>query len=86
MGGVPTRSCRRFVRLLSEQCKLPVYAFTDCDPYGFANIYRVSNNTGLTDTQRPIMRLVASDLDIELAPGTYWLDFGATADASESFG
>jgi DNA topoisomerase-6 subunit A len=40
MGGVPTRSCRRFVRLLSEQCKLPVYAFTDCDPYGFANIYR----------------------------------------------
>ncbi|HEY1098791.1 MAG TPA: DNA topoisomerase IV subunit A [Myxococcota bacterium] len=40
MGGVPTRACRRFVRLLSEQCKLPVYAFTDCDPYGFANIYR----------------------------------------------
>ena len=40
MGGVPTRSCRRFVRLLSEQCKVPVYAFTDCDPYGFANIYR----------------------------------------------
>ncbi len=40
MGGVPTRSCRRFVRLLSEQCKLPVFAFTDCDPYGFANIYR----------------------------------------------
>jgi DNA topoisomerase-6 subunit A len=40
MGGVPTRSCRRFVRLLSEQCQLPVYAFTDCDPYGFANIYR----------------------------------------------
>jgi DNA topoisomerase VI subunit A len=40
MGGVPTRSCRRFVRLLSEQCTLPVYAFTDCDPYGFANIYR----------------------------------------------
>jgi DNA topoisomerase-6 subunit A len=40
MGGVPTRSCRRFVRLLSEQAKIPVYAFTDCDPYGFANIYR----------------------------------------------
>jgi DNA topoisomerase VI subunit A len=40
MGGVPTRACRRFVRLLSEQCKIPVYAFTDCDPYGFANIYR----------------------------------------------
>jgi DNA topoisomerase-6 subunit A len=40
MGGVPTRSCRRFVRLLSETAKIPVYAFTDCDPYGIANIYR----------------------------------------------
>ncbi|MCC7072409.1 MAG: DNA topoisomerase IV subunit A [Deltaproteobacteria bacterium] len=40
MGGVPTRACRRFVRLLSEQVSIPVYAFTDCDPYGFANIYR----------------------------------------------
>jgi DNA topoisomerase-6 subunit A len=40
MGGVPTRACRRFIRLLSEQLKIPVYAFTDCDPYGFANIYR----------------------------------------------
>lgn len=40
MGGVPTRACRRFVRILSEQVNIPVYAFTDCDPYGFANIYR----------------------------------------------
>jgi len=40
MGGVPTRACRRFVRRLSETNKIPVYAFTDCDPYGIANIYR----------------------------------------------
>jgi DNA topoisomerase-6 subunit A len=40
MGGVPTRACRRFVRRLGEDVKIPVYAFTDCDPYGFANIYR----------------------------------------------
>lgn len=40
MGGVPTRACRRFVRLMSESAKIPVYAFTDCDPYGIANIYR----------------------------------------------
>jgi len=40
MGGVPTRACRRFTRRLSEAKKLPVYAFTDGDPYGFANIYR----------------------------------------------
>jgi len=40
MGGVPTRATRRFVRLLSEQAKIPVYAFVDCDPYGIANIYR----------------------------------------------
>jgi len=40
MGGVPSRACRRFVRLLSDHANIPVYAFTDCDPYGFANIYR----------------------------------------------
>jgi DNA topoisomerase-6 subunit A len=40
MAGVPTRATRRFVRLLSDRQKLPVYCFVDCDPYGFANIYR----------------------------------------------
>ncbi|MFC1610808.1 DNA topoisomerase VI [Myxococcota bacterium] len=40
MGGVPSRSCRRFIRRLSDECNLPVYAFTDCDPYGISNIYR----------------------------------------------
>jgi DNA topoisomerase-6 subunit A len=40
LGGVPTRACRRFIRRLSEERNIPVYAFTDCDPYGIANIYR----------------------------------------------
>jgi DNA topoisomerase-6 subunit A len=40
MGGVPTRANRRFVRLLSDSCKLPVYILTDGDPYGYGNIYR----------------------------------------------
>ncbi|MFQ5720229.1 MAG: DNA topoisomerase VI [Acidobacteriota bacterium] len=40
MGGVPTRATRRFIRLLSEAHKIPVYAFVDCDPYGISNIYR----------------------------------------------
>jgi DNA topoisomerase-6 subunit A len=40
MGGVPTRATRRFVRRLSDEKDLPVYCFVDCDPYGFANIYR----------------------------------------------
>ncbi len=40
MGGVPTRATRRFVRRLSEDLRLPVYAFVDCDPYGICNIYR----------------------------------------------
>ncbi|MBW3017155.1 DNA topoisomerase VI, partial [Candidatus Woesearchaeota archaeon] len=40
MGGVPTRACRRFIRRLSDEMKLPVYAFTDGDPYGWLNIYR----------------------------------------------
>ena len=40
MGGVPTRACRRFIRRLSDDQKLPVYVFTDGDPYGYLNIYR----------------------------------------------
>ncbi|MFQ5654941.1 MAG: DNA topoisomerase VI [Planctomycetota bacterium] len=40
MAGVPTRATRRFIRRLSEQAKIPVYAFVDCDPYGISNIYR----------------------------------------------
>jgi DNA topoisomerase-6 subunit A len=40
MGGVPTRATRRFIRRLSDSADLPVYCFVDCDPYGFANIYR----------------------------------------------
>jgi len=40
MGGVPTRACRRFVRRLSDDLKIPVYAFVDGDPYGYFNIYR----------------------------------------------
>jgi len=40
MNGVPSRACRRFIRRLSDECHLPVYAFTDCDPYGISNIYR----------------------------------------------
>jgi len=40
MGGVPTRACRRFVRRLADQKKIPVYAFVDGDPYGYMNIYR----------------------------------------------
>ena len=40
MGGVPTRACRRFVRRLSDNLKVPVYAFVDGDPYGYFNIYR----------------------------------------------
>ena len=40
MGGVPTRACRRFIRRLSDSHKLPVYVFTDGDPYGFGSIYR----------------------------------------------
>ena len=40
MGGVPTRACRRFIRRLSEDKKMPVYAFVDGDCYGYLNIYR----------------------------------------------
>ncbi|MBP7149347.1 MAG: DNA topoisomerase IV subunit A [Acidobacteria bacterium] len=40
MAGVPTRATRRFIRRVSDDCKLPVYAFVDCDPYGISNIYR----------------------------------------------
>jgi DNA topoisomerase VI subunit A len=40
IGGVPTRACRRFIRRLADDKKLPVYAFVDGDPYGITNIYR----------------------------------------------
>lgn len=40
MGGVPTRATRRFIRRLADEKKLPVYVFTDGDPYGYLNIYR----------------------------------------------
>jgi len=40
LAGVPTRSTRRFIRKLSDECNLAVFAFVDCDPYGFSNIYR----------------------------------------------
>lgn len=40
LGGVPTRACRRFIRRLSDSMKLPVFVFTDGDPYGYTNIYR----------------------------------------------
>ncbi|MGE0793160.1 MAG: DNA topoisomerase VI [Candidatus Woesearchaeota archaeon] len=40
MSGVPTRACRRFIRKLADEKRLPVYVFTDGDPYGFGNIYR----------------------------------------------
>ena len=40
MAGVPTRATRRFIRKLSDEGNLKVYAFVDCDPYGISNIYR----------------------------------------------
>ena len=40
MGGVPSRACRRFIRRLADGKKLPVFVFTDGDPYGYFNIYR----------------------------------------------
>ena len=40
MSGVPTRACRRFIRRLADDKRLPVVVFTDGDPYGYCNIYR----------------------------------------------
>jgi DNA topoisomerase-6 subunit A len=38
--GVPSRSIRRLLRRLSDEHHLPVYVFTDGDPYGYFSIYR----------------------------------------------
>lgn len=43
----------------------------------FTNIYRVTETT-LGDTSRPIMAATASGLSVDLAPGTYWLDWAYT--------
>lgn len=42
----------------------------------WANMYRVFN--GSTGTTRPIYNLNAGGLSINLAPGTYWVDFNST--------
>ncbi|MBN1275359.1 DNA topoisomerase IV subunit A [Candidatus Woesearchaeota archaeon] len=38
--GVPSRATRRFIKRLSAEKDLPVYVFTDGDPYGYGSIYR----------------------------------------------
>lgn len=38
--GVPSRATRRFIRKLSDDKDIPVYVFTDGDPYGYFSIYR----------------------------------------------
>jgi hypothetical protein len=51
-------------------------ATNEMDSVSFTNIYRVQETT-LTDTNRPIMALVA-DVNINLAPGQHWLGFNMT--------
>lgn len=47
----------------------------------FTNCYRGSNGT-TTETTRPIMAITASGLDINLAPGNYWLVYSLTGSGS----
>ena len=46
----------------------------------FANIYRV--NAPGQGTDRPIMNLICNDLNIELNPGTYWIEWQASGSLS----
>jgi hypothetical protein len=46
----------------------------------FANIYRV--NISGQGTDRPIINLTCNDLSIELAPGTYWIEWQASGSLS----
>ena len=43
---------------------------------GWSGIYRTSESLGLADTDRPVMANVVA-VDLDLAPGTYWLDWQA---------
>ena len=47
----------------------------------FTNCYRGSNGA-TTETTRPIMAITASGLDINLAPGNYWLVYSLTGSGS----
>ncbi|MGA1346126.1 MAG: BACON domain-containing protein, partial [Ilumatobacteraceae bacterium] len=40
----------------------------------FSNVYRVSQSN-MTSNSRPIMNLDAEEVEIELDPGTYWIEF-----------
>jgi hypothetical protein len=54
----------------------------EMDSVVFSNIYRVQD-TALTNTARPIMRVMA-DINVQLGAGTYWLGFTFTGSASFS--
>ncbi|MCK9448199.1 MAG: choice-of-anchor J domain-containing protein [Bacteroidales bacterium] len=43
----------------------------------WTNAYR-TNETALTNTDRPIMQIVCATPGLELDPGTYWVDFSLT--------
>ena len=85
LAGVPSRATRRFLRKLSEQ-GLPVYCFVDCDPYGFANIYRTLKvgsgssahvNRFLAVPRARFLGVTPQDIiDFELEDATHVLDEG----------
>lgn len=77
MQGVPSRSVRRFVRRVADKFKLPVYVFTDGDPYGYANIYRTlkvgsGNNAHLNEyfcvPQATYLGVTPDDIDTYKLP------------------
>ncbi|MDD3700923.1 MAG: choice-of-anchor J domain-containing protein [Bacteroidales bacterium] len=43
----------------------------------WTNVYR-TNETALTNTDRPIMQIVCATPGLELDPGTYWVDYSLT--------
>jgi hypothetical protein len=47
----------------------------DPNASGFANNYRVTTGTGLLDVNRALQKLVANLPNVQLQPGTYWVEW-----------
>ncbi|KAM7279028.1 hypothetical protein ACFE04_006162 [Oxalis oulophora] len=72
--GYPDIPTRRFLRLLIEKLRLPIYCLVDCDPYGF----------DILTTYRFGSMQMAYDAKFLRIPGINWL--GAFPSDSEKYG
>jgi hypothetical protein len=71
------------MNLRSESVTGPIVATSTTTSWEWTGVYRVFNGLGnLGNTQRPVHRLTFRFDNVELEPGTYWLDWQAEGGTS----